>query len=89
MMLILKAVNIGTAYTRSPSTSVMSAVQPRRYETAARTVRSSSAQQRGKARGHSRVYEQRPLTQPDGRQAPRQQHRVQAEDDGVVLLCRD
>ena len=89
MMLFSKTVNIGTTYTRSPSTSVMSAVQPRRDETAARRARSSSARERAKARGQSHVHGQRPLIQSDSRHPPWQQRRVQSEDDGVVLLCRD
>jgi hypothetical protein len=89
MMLCSKTLDIGTAYTRSPCVSRMSIMQSRRDETAARTAWSSSTRERAKAHGQSGVFEHRPLTQADDRQAARPQRKVQAENDGVVLLCRD
>lgn len=89
MMLFSKTLNIGTVYTRFPCASQMSIGQSRRSETAARMAWSSSARERAKTRDRSGAYEHRPRTQTDDRQAARQQCKVQAENDGVVLLCRD
>ncbi len=89
MMLFSRMVTIDMPYMRTPSASVMSTGQPRRDETVARKARASNARERAKARGQSHLYEHRPVIEGDGRRASLQQHRVQAEDDGVVLLCRD
>lgn len=86
MMLFAKITDIDVFHATLGSMCIMPVAQDGGYQS---TDRSRTERPQARERGQSRIHEQRSVTKARGRQAPRQQRKVQAEDDGAVLLCRD